>query len=126
MDTVTPDDVRKDVLGDEKRIEDVEKSSSDAELEAARVEIDETEAKRILAKVDYRLVPILALLYLVAFIDRSNSELGRAQDFLSSLTWDSRKCQNRRAHDRPRHARSPIQYGRHLVLRSVYAARGSE
>jgi hypothetical protein len=26
-----------------------------------------------LRKVDYRLVPILALLYLVAFIDRSNS-----------------------------------------------------
>ena len=30
------------------------------------------EARRILKKVDYRLVPLLSLLYLVAFIDRSN------------------------------------------------------
>lgn len=31
------------------------------------------EAKRILRKVDYRLVPLLAVLYLLAFIDRGNS-----------------------------------------------------
>lgn len=48
--------------------------SSDGELEANHLEIQEAEAKRILKKVDFRLVPILALLYLVAFIDRSNSE----------------------------------------------------
>jgi hypothetical protein len=31
------------------------------------------EETKILRKVDYRLVPLLALLYLVAFLDRSNS-----------------------------------------------------
>jgi hypothetical protein len=71
-----PGDIEKDVTVDDKRVEDVAEEpsrSSDGELEANDVEIPETEAKRILAKVDYRLVPTLALLYLVAFIDRSNS-----------------------------------------------------
>ena len=44
-------------------------------IEAQRVELDEAEAARVLRKVDYRLVPMLSLLYLVAFIDRSNSML---------------------------------------------------
>ena len=30
------------------------------------------EEKRILRKIDYRLVPVLSILYLVAFVDRSN------------------------------------------------------
>jgi hypothetical protein len=34
----------------------------------------EKEARRILRKVDWRLIPVLTFLYLVAFIDRSNSE----------------------------------------------------
>lgn len=69
-------DVKGDIVGDDKKIEDVgEKiASSDGEVEANHVELHESEAKRILAKVDYRLVPMLALLYLVAFIDRSNSK----------------------------------------------------
>ncbi|KAF2716611.1 retrograde regulation protein 2 [Polychaeton citri CBS 116435] len=33
---------------------------------------DDKEAKRILRKVDYRLVPMLTLLYLLAFLDRGN------------------------------------------------------
>jgi len=36
------------------------------------VELPKEEGRRILRKVDVRLVPVLALLYLVAFIDRSN------------------------------------------------------
>lgn len=36
------------------------------------VELPPDEARRALKKVDFRLVPLLALLYLVAFIDRSN------------------------------------------------------
>ncbi|KAM5362274.1 hypothetical protein ACJZ2D_012629 [Fusarium nematophilum] len=35
---------------------------------------DEIETRRILRKVDFRLVPCLATMYLVAFIDRSNSK----------------------------------------------------
>jgi hypothetical protein len=37
-------------------------------------ELASEEEKRILRKVDYRLVPLLAFLYLVAFVDRSNSK----------------------------------------------------
>jgi hypothetical protein len=33
------------------------------------------EGRRALRKVDYRLVPLLAILYLVAFIDRSNMQV---------------------------------------------------
>jgi hypothetical protein len=54
--------------------ENVEKiSNSSGELEAQNLELEEKEAARVLRKVDMRLVPILTLLYLVAFIDRSNS-----------------------------------------------------
>lgn len=36
-------------------------------------ELPKEDEIRILRKVDYRLVPLLAFLYLVAFVDRSNS-----------------------------------------------------
>ena len=36
------------------------------------IDLPKREQQRILRKVDYRLVPILSLLYLVAFVDRSN------------------------------------------------------
>ncbi|KAJ9607705.1 hypothetical protein H2200_007783 [Cladophialophora chaetospira] len=36
------------------------------------VELDEKEKSRILRKIDYRLVPLLGILYLLAFIDRGN------------------------------------------------------
>ncbi len=35
-------------------------------------QVSPEEERRILKKVDFRLVPVLSLLYLVAFIDRSN------------------------------------------------------
>jgi hypothetical protein len=53
--------------------EKTSESSVSAELEAQNIELDEKEAARVLRKVDMRLVPVLSLLYLVAFIDRSNS-----------------------------------------------------
>lgn len=71
------DEKRSASLNNEQRIEniDAEKiATSSGELEAQHVELDEAEANRVLRKVDYRLVPMLALLYLVAFIDRSNSK----------------------------------------------------
>jgi hypothetical protein len=56
-------------------LEQTSKSSATGEAEAqvAGGAYDEAEAQRVLRKVDWRLVPILSLLYLVAFIDRSNS-----------------------------------------------------
>lgn len=58
---------------DEDVAEKISHSSKSGELEAQPTEYDEAEAARVLRKVDVRLVPMLALLYLVAFIDRSNS-----------------------------------------------------
>jgi hypothetical protein len=40
----------------------------------ALVELPEQDQKRIMWKVDLRMIPLLTTLYLVAFIDRSNSE----------------------------------------------------
>lgn len=65
---------KQDAVWNDNKIEDVaEKTSNSSELEAQHVELDEAESARVLRKVDMRLVPMLALLYLVAFIDRSNS-----------------------------------------------------
>jgi hypothetical protein len=77
MATPTHDVKPSGVLADDKKIEDVAEKdpSSEGEIEADRLELDEKEARRILTKVDYRLVPVLSLLYLVAFIDRSNSKI---------------------------------------------------
>ena len=38
------------------------------------VELPPGEERRILRKIDYRLIPLLGFLYLVAFVDRSNSK----------------------------------------------------
>lgn len=40
----------------------------------------DAEVKRIMRKVDWRLPPVLALLYLLSFLDRSNSELNDLGD----------------------------------------------
>jgi hypothetical protein len=39
------------------------------------IDLPPAEGRRALRKVDYRLVPLLAILYLVAFIDRSNMQV---------------------------------------------------
>lgn len=73
-------DIKHDPIAKHDRTEDVAEkvsnSSGAGELEAQHVELDESESARVLRKVDMRLVPMLSLLYLVAFIDRSNSKSG--------------------------------------------------
>ncbi|KAF2742359.1 MFS general substrate transporter [Sporormia fimetaria CBS 119925] len=79
------EDSKKDVeTSREENVVEKRTSSDPAALEAHHLELHEAEAKRILSKVDYRLVPLLALLYLVAFIDRSN--IGNAK--IAGLTED--------------------------------------
>lgn len=70
-------DVKVETESEERKIEKVvdKKEGSESELEANAIDYDGPEARRILNKVDWRLVPVLSLLYLVAFIDRSNSEM---------------------------------------------------
>ena len=72
---IAHNDTKEEAVGEQK-VEDIQekKFSSDNDIEASHVGIPEAEAQRILKKVDYRLVPLLALLYLIAFIDRSNSK----------------------------------------------------
>lgn len=59
---------------------------------------DESETKKVLRKVDWRLLPMLTLLYVLSFIDRSNSayppEKLRVQACLADnvISW---KCQSR-------------------------------
>jgi len=64
------------LVADHRRAENVAEKisnlSASDEIEAQDVELQEREAARVLRKVDMRLVPLLSLLYLVAFIDRSN------------------------------------------------------
>lgn len=72
---------------EELRLEDVNKEelvikAGTSDIEIAKDEAEEVfvnsfseeETSRILRKIDYRLIPILSVLYLLAFIDRSNSE----------------------------------------------------
>lgn len=129
------------------------KLSSDGELEANHLEIQEAEAQRILKKVDYRLVPILALLYLVAFIDRSNSEFAFSKSLIPisnpqspmaislsplnqgsweegrrsiELTITSRQRKDRRPHRGFEHEGHAVQHRGDAVLRAVHAARSTE
>lgn len=57
-----------DEVPDRKHIKDLE------ETELALVELSPEEEKRVLRKVDFILVPQLTILYLMAFLDRSNSK----------------------------------------------------
>jgi hypothetical protein len=100
-------DVKRDPVYNDNRVEDVAEktSNSSAELEAQHVELDESESARVLRKVDMRLVPMLALLYLVAFIDRSNSTSTIQEDTWNKmLTSSSWQCENCRHDDRSEYA----------------------
>lgn len=51
-------------------------------------EIPKAEQDRILRKVDMRVMPLLTFLYLIAFVDRSNS----MSDFASTVTPPLQSC----------------------------------
>ncbi|KAK3072727.1 hypothetical protein LTR53_006309 [Teratosphaeriaceae sp. CCFEE 6253] len=61
-----------------------ELATGDKEYADTVVHVSPEEERRILKKIDYRLVPVLSLLYLVAFIDRSN--IGNAK--IAGLSTD--------------------------------------
>ncbi len=66
------------------------------ETELALVEMSPAEEKRILRKVDWLVVPQLTILYLMAFLDRSNSKLlpSIVLRAVQLLTLSSRKCKD--------------------------------
>lgn len=55
----------------EKQVEDGPLSKESSSLENA-MEWDETATKKLIRKIDWRLIPFLALLYLLSFLDRTN------------------------------------------------------
>lgn len=57
-----------DAIFDDEKHKDIE---TVAEIELP--DFDQTEVKRILRKIDLRLLPVLTALYLMSFLDRSNS-----------------------------------------------------
>lgn len=123
----------------EDSLEKKSNSSAEEEIEAQFGEADEEEASRVLRKVDWRLVPILSILYLVSFIDRSNSKCSRillrlidlnvpphAHCSSLVLTESSWQCKNCRFDDGPQHEGPAVQHSRHAFLRSIYPARGAQ
>src|SRR4051812_17530600 len=89
---------------------------------------DEAETRRILRKVDYRIVPALAVMYLISFIDRSNSmirslvPIGASIAYLVS-SWQREGCWNE---SRPGIERQPIQHCTHRLLHPLYPVRNSQ
>lgn len=80
---MSADTVTKAVMNDSGRLDEKSASSSHREHapttegEGYALEFDNVETSRVLRKVDWRLLPVLSFLYLLAFLDRSN--LGNAK-----------------------------------------------
>lgn len=60
-----------DAMYAEKAVAVTPNSSDDSSVENA-VQWDETATKKLIRKIDWRLIPFLALLYLLSFLDRTN------------------------------------------------------
>lgn len=55
-------------------VDDVlEPSDKESQPPTHEIEFNDAETKRLLQKVDWRLLPVLTALYLMSFLDRSNS-----------------------------------------------------
>ena len=78
----------------------------------------ETQRKRVLRKIDLRLVPMLTLLYLVSYIDRANigwSSWARRRDEADR----TRQCENRRASAQSEPFRNAVQHCLGHLLRTL-------
>lgn len=53
-------------------VKDFDASMPKVEAIETVTDVEEAELRKLRKKVDFRLVPILALLYLISFVDRSN------------------------------------------------------
>lgn len=83
--TISPDDARRsstsmdDNKSGEKQVEDAgeraarrdDDDDNESHLESG-AEWDEAAVRRLVRKIDWRLIPFLALLYLLSFLDRTN------------------------------------------------------
>lgn len=83
-------------------------------------DFEQSEVKRILRKIDLRLLPVLTALYLMSFLDRSNSQYLTTcslQHKRAEMSVLSRKCQRRRSFQRSRPLLEAVQLmSDHLLL----------
>ena len=62
-----------DVAGEKQLYDHMEKSDDAASVDARGIPVDDpVEAKRIIRKVDWRIIPLLMFLYTLTFLDRVN------------------------------------------------------
>jgi hypothetical protein len=79
----------------ETHVDDVDDSAFEKDIAAdsERVEeFDPERSSRILRAVDIRLLPVLTMLYLISFIDRSNSMCRVLRSWCTQANPTSRKC----------------------------------
>jgi hypothetical protein len=65
---------RRDSVGKKGSIDEKIENIEASEETVMMPDFTEEDKKRIMRKIDFRLVPMLAVLYLVSFLDRGNSE----------------------------------------------------
>lgn len=86
-------------------------------------EIDPVAEKKLLRKLDLRVIPILWLLFLLAFLDRTN--IGSSTQKLfhrlhGQLMSTCRQCKDSRHDRRPPHDRTGLQHSLVCVLHSLH------
>ena len=57
----------------------------DPEFTGANVDFSHIDAKKVLRKMDFRLIPMLSILYLMAFLDRGNVGNAKIEHMLEDL-----------------------------------------
>jgi hypothetical protein len=96
----------------EKHVAPPASTNSDSDVEILPGSINE---KKLLRKLDLRLLPAVSILYLLSFLDRSNGMI--LPDILRSHTnFNSRKRPYRRVDDRPEDDRQSISHWSDAVL----------
>lgn len=63
-------------------------ASSSTSVEDVEVMSESVNEKRLLRTLDLRLLPAVSILYLLSFLDRSNSKWGQAIDLVSGWRAD--------------------------------------
>lgn len=87
----------------------------------------DAQRKRVLRKVDWRLVPMLLILYLISFIDRAN--IGTYYWIRVSISRPlahvsmSRQCEDRGSPAQPGHERYRVQHRSGSILHPLYFGR---
>jgi hypothetical protein len=100
-----------------------EKDVDDADLDdldhLPDVEYTIEEERSLIRKMDIRVVGLVALLYLLSFLDRS-SMLGCKCERITLMFYRHRQCEDRRLDDRPETERRPVRMVSLSVLHHIY------